>query len=65
MRPLFAWYGDMELACHLWTLMGTSDITVAIEFHAPVIIDEFGSRKAMATHCHQVIAHGVSVATHG
>ena len=55
----------MELACHLWTLMGTSDITVAIEFHAPVTIDEFESRKAMATHCHQVIAHGVSVAIHG
>jgi lyso-ornithine lipid O-acyltransferase len=65
MRPLFAWYGDMELAGHLWTLMGTGDITVAIEFHAPVTIDQFGSRKALAGHCHQVIAHGVSAAIHG
>jgi 1-acyl-sn-glycerol-3-phosphate acyltransferase len=65
MRPLFAWYGDMELAGHLWTLLGTGDITVVIEFHSPVTMDQFGSRKALATHCHQVIAAGVSAAIHG
>jgi len=65
MRPLFAWYGDMELAGHLWTLLGTGDITVVIEFHPPVTMDAFETRKALASHCHRVIAGGVSAALHG
>ncbi|MFP6745153.1 MAG: 1-acyl-sn-glycerol-3-phosphate acyltransferase [Alphaproteobacteria bacterium] len=65
MRPLFAWHGDMELAGHLWTLLGTGDITVVIEFHPPVTMDAFETRKALASHCHRVIAGGVSAALDG
>ena len=64
MRPLFAWYGDMELAGHLWTLLGIGDFTVVVEFHAPVTIEAFDSRKALASHCQRVVAAGVSEAIH-
>jgi 1-acyl-sn-glycerol-3-phosphate acyltransferase len=65
MRPCFAWYGDMGLASHLWRALSLGRVTVVVEFHRPVTIDEFGTRKALAEHCHQVIADGVAAALGG
>lgn len=64
-RPLFAWYGDMELAGHLWRMVGHGPVTVEVEFHPAVTFDRFGSRKLLAAHCHARIATGVSAAIHG
>lgn len=64
-RPFFAWYGDMELAGHLWTMLGLGIVDVVIEFHDPVTLDQFGSRKHLANHCHTVIARGVALANGG
>ncbi len=56
--PSIAWYGDMELAPHLWTLLGLGRIDVELSFLPAVTVhDAGGSRKALAAHCHQVIAH--------
>lgn len=60
LRPFFAWYGDMELAWHMWTAAGLGTVTVEVTFHPPVTIDDFPSRKALAQHCQQVVAKGVS-----
>lgn len=65
LRPFFAWYGDMELASHLWQLMGIGRVRVVVEFHEPVTIDRFRSRKEMATYCQAVVAAGVSRALSG
>ena len=64
-RPFYAWYGDMELASHLWTVAGLGAATIAIQFHRPVTIDEFRSRKEMAEACQAMIADGVSRAISG
>jgi 1-acyl-sn-glycerol-3-phosphate acyltransferase len=64
-RPLFAWYGGMEMMPHLWTLLGLGIVTVVIEFHPVVTIAEFGSRKALAEYCGRVVARGVSAALSG
>jgi lyso-ornithine lipid O-acyltransferase len=64
-RPFFAWYGDMEMAPHLWTLLGFGIVTVNVEFHEPVAASAFASRKALATHCRSVIAEGVARALSG
>ena len=64
-RPNFAWYGDMEMAGHLWNVFGLGHTTIAIEFHKPVTIEQFSSRKDMAIHCQSEIADGVSRAIHG
>jgi 1-acyl-sn-glycerol-3-phosphate acyltransferase len=64
-RPIFAWYGDMELAGHLWRMIGHGPVTVEVEFHPAVTADQFGSRKLLAAHCHAAIAAGVSAAIHG
>lgn len=64
-RPLYAWYGDMNLAPHLWTAFASGRITVEIEFHEPVTLEAFGSRKALADHCWHEVANGVSRAISG
>jgi 1-acyl-sn-glycerol-3-phosphate acyltransferase len=65
LRPLLAWYGDMDLAGHLWHAAGLGCTSVVVEFHAPVTIESFGSRKALAEHCQRVIAVGVASALSG
>ena len=64
-RPFYAWYGDMELASHLWTVAGLGAATIALQFHEPVTIEQFGSRKEMAAACQATIADGVSRAISG
>jgi lyso-ornithine lipid O-acyltransferase len=64
-RPMVAWYGDMDMAPHLWTLVGLGVITAVVEFHPVVTVRELGSRKALAEHCYRVISDGVAAALAG
>ena len=64
-RPLFAWYGDMDLAPHLWTVLGLGHLGVSVTFHPAVRAADFPSRKALADHCAAVIAAGLAAALSG
>ena len=64
-RPFFAWYGDMELAPHLWDVLGLGNATVEVEFHKPVRLEDFGSRRALTDHCHDVVSRGLVTANAG
>jgi 1-acyl-sn-glycerol-3-phosphate acyltransferase len=64
-RPIYAWYGDMDLASHLFRLLGFGAVTVDVIFHEPVLLSDFGSRKALSDHCHAVVARGVEGALTG
>jgi 1-acyl-sn-glycerol-3-phosphate acyltransferase len=65
LRPYLAWYGDMELLDHLWHVAGLGRITVAVEFHPPVTLAQFASRKALSEHCQRAVAEGVASALAG
>jgi 1-acyl-sn-glycerol-3-phosphate acyltransferase len=65
LRPFFAWYGDMDMAGHLWHAAGLGWVTVVVEFHPPVTAEAVGSRKALCDHCYNVVAHGVADALAG
>ncbi len=65
LRPLLAWYGDMELAPHLWHFAGLGRVKVVVEFHESVTIDQFSSRKALSEHCRAKIAKGMADAISG
>jgi 1-acyl-sn-glycerol-3-phosphate acyltransferase len=60
LRPFFAWYGDMDLAPHLWRLLGLGVIEAVVEFHQPVAVADFPSRKALAAYCEGRVVAGVS-----
>lgn len=64
-RALYAWYGDMELPPHLWRAVRAGMIRVVVEFHPPVTLDGFSSRKALADHCWREVAAGVNRAVSG
>jgi 1-acyl-sn-glycerol-3-phosphate acyltransferase len=60
LRPLLAWYGDMTLAGHLVGALGLGRVTVEVQFHTPVTLEQLGSRKELAQHCHKAVADGVA-----
>ena len=35
-RPLYAWYGDMELVPHLWEALKAGPLDVIVQFHEPL-----------------------------
>ncbi|MEJ0027823.1 MAG: lysophospholipid acyltransferase family protein [Rhizomicrobium sp.] len=57
-RPLYAWYGDMELVPHLWEALLTGPIDVVVEFHPPMDVDEAGGRKALAAKTETIVRRG-------
>ena len=65
LRPYLAWYGDMDLASHVWHMMGLGKVTVSVAFHEPVDIEQFGSRKGLSEYCYAVISRGVAAALSG
>jgi lyso-ornithine lipid O-acyltransferase len=64
-RPFFAWYGDVNLAPHLWSMIGLGTVEAVVEFHPPTSLANCGSRKALAGYCHARIAGGVAGALFG
>jgi lyso-ornithine lipid O-acyltransferase len=65
LRPLFAWYGSMSMAPHLWTMIGLGTIEIVVEFHRPTTLAECGSRKALARYCEERAAAGLAAALSG
>lgn len=65
LRPYFAWYGDMGLVGHMWEMLGLGTLTVEVEFHPPTTLAALGTRKALADHCHDLVATGVATANAG
>ena len=64
-RSHYTWYGDMELADHLWMALGLGRITVTLVFHDAVTLEQWGSRKALAEHCEKAVRRGVIAANRG
>lgn len=59
-RAVYAWYGDTDLAPHLWSMIGMGRLRVQIAFHEPVPAARFTNRKALADHCWCEVADGVA-----
>jgi 1-acyl-sn-glycerol-3-phosphate acyltransferase len=57
-RPLFAWYGDMDLASHIWRLARRSKTRATIVLHAPLDPSGWQDRKALTAACFEVVTEG-------
>ena len=64
-RPLYAWYGDMELVDHLWEGLVTGPADLVIEFHEPLTVDRVGGRKKLAAVVEAAIRRGQARALAG
>jgi len=65
LRPFYAWYGDMTLGGHLLDALSLGEVVVEVIFHPVVNLAEFGDRKALSNHCHDVVTQGVVMALAG
>jgi len=64
-RHLICWVGDEDLVPHAWRLLGLGHIEAVVQFHDPVRLSDFGSRKELAEHCHHAVSTGVAAANSG
>jgi len=63
-RPLFAWYGDMELVPHLWEALLAGPLDVVVHFHDPLSLDEM-DRKTLARQAEAQVRKGLGNALAG
>src|SRR3984957_4886772 len=63
-RPLFAWYGDMEMVSHLWEALQAGPLDVVVQFHQPLSLDVM-DRKALAASARQTVQTGLAQALAG
>jgi 1-acyl-sn-glycerol-3-phosphate acyltransferase len=59
-RPLFAWYGDMDIASHYWRLAQHSGLRVTVLLHAPLDPAQFPNRKALSRAVWGAVADGAA-----
>ena len=59
-RPVFAWYGDMDIASHFWRMTQHLDMRVTVLLHAPLDPATFRDRKSLSQAVWQTVADGAS-----
>jgi 1-acyl-sn-glycerol-3-phosphate acyltransferase len=59
-RPLFAWYGDMDIGSHFWRLARRSGARVTVLLHAPVDPADMADRKVLTQRVEAVVAAGAA-----
>jgi 1-acyl-sn-glycerol-3-phosphate acyltransferase len=59
-RPLFAWYGDMDIASHFWRLAQHRGLRASVVLHPPLDPTDFADRKALAAATWRVVADGAA-----
>jgi 1-acyl-sn-glycerol-3-phosphate acyltransferase len=64
-RPFVAWYGDMDLAPHLWEFFCLGPVDVMVHYHPPMTVDQFKGRKELSAECERLVREGVSHALAG
>lgn len=59
-RPLFAWYGDMDIGSHFWRLAQHRGLRATVLLHAPLDPSRFASRKALSQAVWTTVADGAA-----
>ena len=59
-RPLFAWYGDMDLASHCWRLARYRGMRATVLLHTPLEPGAFPDRKTLTHAVWRVVAEGAA-----
>ena len=63
-RPLYAWYGDMDLVPHLWEALKAGPLDVVVQFHEPLSLDRM-DRKELARAAEELVRAGQARALAG
>lgn len=63
-RTALAWYGDMELAPHIWSVTQWRSLGATVILHPPVDPADFPSRKELSSAVQEIVALGVAKLHH-
>lgn len=58
-QDIYAWYGDMTMMPHLWTLGKYKNIYISLDFHPSLHIKSYDNRKELANACHFIVQQGL------
>ena len=61
LRPIIAWYGDMDLRPHLSNLANLKPIKAKLIFSNPVKSEIYSNRKDLNNHLHNIIETNYSI----
>ncbi|MEM6847751.1 MAG: lysophospholipid acyltransferase family protein [Pseudomonadota bacterium] len=64
-KPRIAWYGDMQMAAHLWWVLKNGEIDVDVMFGDPIALNEGADRKRVAKAAELAVRQMVGEATAG
>lgn len=59
-RPVFAWYGDMDIGSHYWRLAQHAGMRATVLLHTPLDPRDFPNRKALAQAVWRAAAEGAA-----
>jgi len=59
-RSVFAWYGDMDLAPHVWQMTRWRSMRATVMLHEPLDPLDYPSRKALAAAAWKAVADGAA-----
>jgi 1-acyl-sn-glycerol-3-phosphate acyltransferase len=59
-RPLFAWYGDMDIGSHFWRLAQHRGLRATVLLHTPIDPTAFANRKALTQAAWAAVADGAA-----
>jgi 1-acyl-sn-glycerol-3-phosphate acyltransferase len=60
-RPVFAWYGDMNIGSHFWRLARRSGARATVLLHEPFAPDTLPDRKTLAAEAERIVSAGAAV----
>jgi 1-acyl-sn-glycerol-3-phosphate acyltransferase len=60
-RPVFAWYGDMDIGSHFWRLARRSGARATVLLHEPFPPETLPDRKALAAEAERIVSAGAAV----
>lgn len=59
-RPVFAWYGDMDIGSHFWRLGQNVGLRATVLLHAPIDPLRYADRKALTMAVWHTVADGAA-----
>ncbi|MEM9469630.1 MAG: lysophospholipid acyltransferase family protein [Pseudomonadota bacterium] len=54
----YAWYGDMDLQPHLWSLAMSKGVDMKVQFHPAIAVKDYDNRKKIAADCFSLTKSG-------
>ncbi len=58
--PLFAWYGDMDIASHFWRLAQHQGLRATVLLHQPIDPADYANRKELTAVLWKIVADGAA-----